>query len=111
MLKALELFLDTDPTEKATTHQGWLELVRSRLDSPAEIREQGRERPPLLVIELEDAETAFTVCRALRRGSPSIHVGHGELRSGRLVVDPSCLAQEQVEPLALGLAGALRAGC
>ena len=49
---------------------------------------------PLLEITPTGKKTAFDVCRALRRGKPSVQVGHGQLAAGKLVVNPMHLNEE-----------------
>jgi D-glucosaminate-6-phosphate ammonia-lyase len=49
---------------------------------------------PLLEITLTGRKTAFDVCQALRRGKPSVQVGHGQLASGKLVVNPLHLTDD-----------------
>ncbi|MCO6454656.1 MAG: DegT/DnrJ/EryC1/StrS family aminotransferase, partial [Pirellulaceae bacterium] len=71
--------------------------VVCRVERPAD-----GERWPLLEIAIagpSPAALAFDVCRRLRDGTPAVHVGHGKLSSGVLVVNPVCLRDEQLPPL------------
>jgi L-seryl-tRNA(Ser) seleniumtransferase len=43
---------------------------------------------------------AVDVCRALRKGKPSVQVGHGLLHEGKLVVNPLHLNDERTTVLA-----------
>jgi len=55
------------------------------------------DRWPLLELRVQEARlgrTAFDVCRRLRCGSPPVHVGHGRLGEGVLMVNPLCLDNE-----------------
>ena len=54
---------------------------------------------PLLHITLKGSKSAFEVCRALRRGKPSVQVGHGELVAGKLVINPLHLNDERTAAL------------
>jgi D-glucosaminate-6-phosphate ammonia-lyase len=50
---------------------------------------------PLLEITLTGSKSAFDVCRSLRRGKPSVQVGHLKLAQGTLVVNPLHLNDER----------------
>jgi D-glucosaminate-6-phosphate ammonia-lyase len=54
---------------------------------------------PLLEIALTGGQSAFEVCRALRRGKPSVQVGHGQLAAGKLIVHPLHLNPERTAAL------------
>jgi D-glucosaminate-6-phosphate ammonia-lyase len=67
-----------------------------------------QQRWPLLEITLDETQTsppqtssslAFDICRRLRAGNPSVYVGHGKLSSGKLVINPLCLRDDQWPPL------------
>jgi L-seryl-tRNA(Ser) seleniumtransferase len=57
---------------------------------------------PLLEITLTGT-SAFDVCRALRRGQPSVQVGHGQLAAGKLTINPLHLNAERTAALILRL--------
>jgi D-glucosaminate-6-phosphate ammonia-lyase len=57
------------------------------------------ETYPLLEITLTGSKSAFEVCRALRRGKPSVQVGHGQLAAGKLIVNPLHLNEERTVAL------------
>ena len=50
---------------------------------------------PLLEITLGASKCAVDVCRALRRGKPSVQVNHGQLAAGKLVINPLHLNEER----------------
>jgi D-glucosaminate-6-phosphate ammonia-lyase len=54
---------------------------------------------PLLEITPTGKKTAFDVCRALRRGKPSVQVGHGQVAAGKLIVNPLHLNEERTAAL------------
>jgi L-seryl-tRNA(Ser) seleniumtransferase len=57
------------------------------------------EAIPRLEITVDEqalGRTAWDVCRSLRSGDPPIHVGQARLSEGRIVLDPSCLVDEQI---------------
>jgi D-glucosaminate-6-phosphate ammonia-lyase len=67
--------------------------VRSRLSTPPD-----GQSPPMLEVTLDEAavgRSALEVCRRLRRGQPSIQVGHALLHEAKLVVNPLCLNDER----------------
>jgi L-seryl-tRNA(Ser) seleniumtransferase len=72
--------------------------VRCRLIVPAD-----GQSLPLLEVALDEGgvgRSALEVCRSLRRGRPSVHVGHGLLHEGKLLVNPLHLNDERVATLA-----------
>jgi len=54
---------------------------------------------PLLEITLTGSKSAFDVCRLLRRGKPSVQVGHGQLAAQKLVIHPLHLNEERTTAL------------
>ena len=40
------------------------------------------------------------LCARLRDAKPPIYVGTSELKQGRIVINPACLAEEEIETLA-----------
>jgi len=54
---------------------------------------------PLLEITLTGSKSAFEVCRALRRGKPSVQVSHGQLAAGKLLINPLHLNEERAAAL------------
>ena len=54
---------------------------------------------PKLVLTLVEGQ-AMEVCVQLQDGDPSVHVDPSQVESGILLLNPSCLADEDVDPLA-----------
>ena len=101
LLTALDLFssgaYDDDPPRLLA----YLKSIEAGLqDAPVECRilePAARDRWAILEIKLDEqalGRTAFDVCAALRNGSPSVYVSHGQLSDGILVVNPLCLSDE-----------------
>lgn len=82
LLTAVRRFVADQPD--VAEKRALLERLAARLPVACEVRDGGERRPVLLV----PVPDAVAVCRALRRGTPAIHVGHGRLAEGRLVIDP-----------------------
>jgi len=60
--------------------------VHCQLNVPA-----GGESVPILEVKLDETalkRSARDACRRLRQGQPPIHVGHGKLDEGKLVINP-----------------------
>jgi D-glucosaminate-6-phosphate ammonia-lyase len=106
LLTAFELFTSGAYDKQLPVFRNWLETICEALletSAKCEIVEPTEpERWPNLVITVP-SESAFDVCRRLREGAPPIYVGHGELTSGRLVVTPFCLREDQIPLLAARL--------
>jgi L-seryl-tRNA(Ser) seleniumtransferase len=106
LLTALRRFAAGPDAEELAAQRRLLERL-ARLDGlPArgELRiPADGESLPLLEIALDEAalgRSAMEVCRALRHGRPPVHVGHGLLREGRLVINPLHLDEAAAEVLA-----------
>lgn len=54
---------------------------------------------PLLEITLTGHRNAFEVCQALRRGNPSVHVGHLKLAQETLIINPLHLNEQRTAAL------------
>ncbi|MCA9173729.1 MAG: selenocysteine synthase [Planctomycetales bacterium] len=113
LVTALNLFAAGKYDEELPLMRSRLELIAERLAGlPVEcqIVDTHAEVPPLLRVTLGAAapRTAMEVCRLLREGSPPIHVGHGELHDGRLVLHPLCLREGHAELIAQRLATVLQ---
>ena len=63
---------------------------------------------PLLEITLTGSTNAFEVCRALRRGKPSVQAGHMKLAQGTLIINPLHLNEERTAALIRRLQEELR---
>ncbi|MFN0105361.1 MAG: aminotransferase class V-fold PLP-dependent enzyme [Bryobacteraceae bacterium] len=60
-----------------------------------------------LIIDPGFSKTAMEICIALQNGQPSIHVDPSQAAGGILVINPSCLADSDLAPLAQRLREAL----
>jgi D-glucosaminate-6-phosphate ammonia-lyase len=98
LLTALEMFssgaYDDDPPRLLA----YLKSIEAGLqDTAAECRiiePDSPDRWAILEIHIDEqalGRTAFEVCAALRNGSPSVYVSHGQLSDGILIVNPLCL--------------------
>jgi L-seryl-tRNA(Ser) seleniumtransferase len=102
LLTALELFVAEEDEER---HARWLAAVTAiadRLgDLPAvalEIRADAAV--PTLVLTLGNPDAALSLYDALVSGRPAIHLDPQDLASGRLVLNPMCLAEGDQDRLA-----------
>jgi L-seryl-tRNA(Ser) seleniumtransferase len=102
LLTALELFVAEEDEER---HARWLAAVTAiadRLgDLPAvalEIRADAAV--PTLALTLGNPDAALSLYDALVSGRPAIHLDPQDLASGRLVLNPMCLAEGDQDRLA-----------
>jgi D-glucosaminate-6-phosphate ammonia-lyase len=105
LLTALDLFVRAVYDEDLPRYRRILDSVTEHLtgtDAACRIVESDPDRWPLLVVDLDEKKsgrTAVEVCRRLRNGDPPIYVGHGQLKQGRLIINPVCLSEEQADRL------------
>jgi L-seryl-tRNA(Ser) seleniumtransferase len=107
LLTALRLFTSTAYDEQNKQYRGYLRTIADHLTNVPVIclligGEDG-ESLPLLHIKVDEpllGRKAFDVCRSLRGGKPPIHVGHGLLDAGALVINPMHLDGERTTTLA-----------
>jgi L-seryl-tRNA(Ser) seleniumtransferase len=111
LLTALELFVAEDEEAR---HRRWLATVTAvadRLDDlpglNLEIRGD-QAVPTLALTPAGGAEAALSLYDELVSGRPAAHLDPGELASGRLVLNPMCLADGDEERLAARLRALLR---
>jgi len=104
LIVALELFQSGAYDRHAVVARGYLERISATLNGrPVSCRilgdEDGQSIPRLeIALSGRNArDRAFDICRRLRRGTPPIYVGHGQLEQGVLVVHPLHLNEEQTE--------------
>jgi L-seryl-tRNA(Ser) seleniumtransferase len=102
LLTALRLFVSGAYDAERPAHRRRLEQVAAALEGlpvrchismPAD-----GESLPLLEIALDESalgNTALEVCRRLRHGRPPVHVGHGLLHDGKLLINPLHLNDER----------------
>jgi D-glucosaminate-6-phosphate ammonia-lyase len=114
LLTAIELFASGAYDAEPARLRGYLEIVvRAVVDLPVRctiVERDDGQSVPLLEIALDEralGRDAFAVCRNLRRGTPSVHAGHGKLSQGVLVINPLWLNEARTEALARRLAEVL----
>lgn len=104
LLMALRLFVAADGAAEQREKRGLLERLQGMLDGlPVQCRlvvPGDGESLPVLQVGLQ-GRSALEVCRALRRGSPPIYLGHGMLTQGVLVVNPLHLEERHL-PIVAG---------
>jgi D-glucosaminate-6-phosphate ammonia-lyase len=109
LLVALDEFLERDLVAEAAEQRGWLERLADGLANTrfrTELREGRHEEiAPTLVLHVDAArgDSAFELCRRLREGDPPIYVGHARLAEGELLVNASCLREDQLPALTAAL--------
>jgi len=110
LLTALDLFTSGSYDAQLGVFRAWLETLQTALSSAAAttsfIEHDNGETPPSLEVRINEprlGRTAFEVCHRLRAGSPPVYVGHGCLGEGKLVVNPTCLQEAQIESLSTRL--------
>jgi L-seryl-tRNA(Ser) seleniumtransferase len=106
LLTALRLFLSGAYDAELPDQRRCLEQIAANLEGlPARCRllvPADGQSSPVLEIALDEGalgRPALEVCRRLRRGRPPVHVGHGLLHEGKLVVHPLHLNDERTEAL------------
>ncbi|HWL08079.1 MAG TPA: aminotransferase class V-fold PLP-dependent enzyme [Planctomicrobium sp.] len=106
LLTALELFLSGAYDQELVAMCHHLERVAASLNGlPAQCRllapKEGGVLPSLEITldEVQLGRSALEICRSLRRGIPSIQVGHGLLHEGKLTVNPMHLNEAHTEIL------------
>lgn len=102
LLTALRLFTQGRYDRELAGKRGLLQRITKEVESPAcrcLIRTPADGQSlPILEIALDEqalGHSAFDVCRRLRAGRPSVHVGHGMLWEGKLVINPMHLNEER----------------
>lgn len=105
LLVALRLFTSGAYDAELPAHRRRLEQLASTLEGlPVRCRIliTGAESLPLLEIALDQSvgRSGLEVCRSLRKGRPSVQVGHGQLHEGKLIVNPMHLNDERTAVLA-----------
>lgn len=106
LLAALRLFADGVYDQELPVQRAFLDQITAGLGGlPARARcrvaEDGQSSP-ILELEIDEVrlgKSAFEVCRNLRRGSPAVYVGHGQLAQGILVIHPLHLNAERTTAL------------
>jgi D-glucosaminate-6-phosphate ammonia-lyase len=116
VLTALRLFVSGAYDAELADQHRWLEQIATALAGyPVAcrlIRGNSPDSLPSLEITLdEDAlgRSAFDVCRALRKGTPGVYVGHWGLEQRQLIVNPLHLSDAHTTQLARRLCEELSA--
>jgi L-seryl-tRNA(Ser) seleniumtransferase len=106
LLSALDLFASGAYDADLPVFRSYLDSITVQLhDLPvhcAILDKADGESLPILEVTIDEAgpgQTAFDVCRRLRRGTPPIYVSHGRLGQGILVINPLCLNAERAATL------------
>lgn len=106
LLAALELFQSGEYDRELPEMRRRLERIVAGLDGcpvSCEIHDAADgQSPPQLILTVEPAASvsAMGLCGRLRAGAPPIYLGHGQLASSRLVVNPLCLHDGHAEVIA-----------
>jgi D-glucosaminate-6-phosphate ammonia-lyase len=113
LLTALRRFAASDGARQLEVNSNRLQQIAAAIESCS--RATGRieispvDTNPRLAITLSDPSmAALDVVLALQMGAPSIHVDCARLDDGVLVVDVTCVRDDQLTPLATRLAEVLR---
>lgn len=107
LLTALHLFVEGGDENERSEKRVLLEQLAGQLQGlpvrcDLKVPSDG-ESLPILEIHIDElalGRSARSVCRSLRRGSPPVHVGHGLLEQGKLVINPMHLDTAAVAVLA-----------
>jgi L-seryl-tRNA(Ser) seleniumtransferase len=107
LLTALKLFVSGAYDQELPAMRRWLDKIAGGLEGlPVRCQVQvpaDGQSLPILHITLDEkalGRSAFEVCRRLRRGTPSVQVGHGMLHEGKLTVNPLNLNDDRAAVLA-----------
>lgn len=102
LLTALHMFTEGSFDHELKSFHRWLTKIAGAVSNSAascSIHVPAEAKcPPMLEITVDAQQlnrTAWDVCRALRKGTPPIYVGHGKLDQGKLVVNPLHLNDER----------------
>jgi D-glucosaminate-6-phosphate ammonia-lyase len=102
LLTALRLFTSGAYDRELVDMSRMLQQIANALtNSPVDchIIPSDGQTYPLLEITLQAGKSAFDVCRALRRGKPSVQVNHGQLAARKLFINPVHLNDERTAAL------------
>ena len=113
LLTALRRFAARDTTGQREIYADRLRQIAAAIEgcsrSTACIEDSYADTNPRLAIKLSEPSTvAIDVVLALQTGTPSIHVDCGRLDDGVLVIDVTCVRDDQLKPLATRLSQVLR---
>jgi D-glucosaminate-6-phosphate ammonia-lyase len=113
LLVALQRFAARDSSLRTQESLSRVNAIRSALNTcphaSTVIENTGTSANPQLVINLNDAtQSALDVVLALQGGTPSVHVDCSRLDEATVVIDVTCLRDDQVSPLTDRLVEVLR---
>ncbi|MEX0727068.1 MAG: aminotransferase class V-fold PLP-dependent enzyme [Planctomycetaceae bacterium] len=114
LLKALEMFTSGAYLPLVPQYRERLQMIAKTLSNhPVTctiVEKNDDESPPSLEIRLDEErlkQSAFDICRGLRGGSPAVYVGHGKLPQKTLVINPTCVRDDQWATLTKRLSDSL----
>ncbi len=105
LMTALEMLVSGRFEPRCREQNVWIRDLAAVLEERSiacRVREPlSDEQPAVLEIPVDPAtgRTARDVCRMLRQGRPSVHVGHAGLSEGLLLIRPECLQAAQMPDL------------
>jgi L-seryl-tRNA(Ser) seleniumtransferase len=102
LLTALKLFASGEYDCELADMGRWLKQIADALSkSPVRcnLLPSDGQSYPILEITLTGKKSALDVCRSLRRGKPSVQVGHLKLAQGTLVINPLHLNDKRTDDL------------
>ena len=114
LLTALQLFVTEGDAKR---HAKWLNAIKAiaahvngtnRTDIRI-INEDNIEEVPQLELGLRGSQSATDVIDKLRHGDPSIHVDPSGRSANRILINPMCLADDQIDVVGRSLAAILLA--
>ena len=114
LITAIAIFAQEDRAAEVEQQRTWLQRIADALQGAhvcCELRDgDDPESAPSLEIAIchSSPATALDLCRQLRQSSPPMYVGHGKLHEGKLVINPTCLCEDDVQPLLQRLGAELR---
>ncbi|HEX5080024.1 MAG TPA: aminotransferase class V-fold PLP-dependent enzyme [Geminicoccaceae bacterium] len=111
LLAALELFVAEEDDERHARWLGAITTIADRLEGLPAVGLQIRADAalPTLALTLAGADAALALYEELVSGRPVVHLDPEELGSGRLVLNPMCLAEADAPRLAERLRALLQA--
>ena len=116
LLVALQRFVGQDHAQQHTAWRGWLQQIATMLAATPGISRNVISDPtpgtPCLAIELSGADAGVAALRlllALQNGRPSIHVDPSCISEGAIIINPSCLKEQDIPTIGARLKALLEA--
>jgi D-glucosaminate-6-phosphate ammonia-lyase len=106
LLTALKLFTSGAYDRELADMATWLQQIADALTKApvrCTLHASDGQSYPILEIAPAGKKSAFEICKALRRGSPPVQVGHLKLAQGTLIIHPLHLNAERTAALILRL--------